>query len=199
MRLQNAVKEWAGVVKAIGDGEQLIIVRRYEPRSQDLFLYPTFNYYNSDKGNREGFDAKFQTPFRDLAWTVGKKAMERGQSECLVDVSYWVHVNQIISIEDHSVWKKLSKFYIWSPEHVENYAKGSRTGNVLLWILRAYKFAEPIVIGRIAQGGPPDFYKHHEEISTDKSKPVLNDTEFEKRESEIIKVCGGQKVLAGKK
>jgi restriction system protein len=199
MRLQNAVKEWAGVVNAIGTGEQLIIVRRYEPRSRDLFLYPTFNYYNSEKANREGFDAKFQAPFRDSAWSAGKHAMERGQAECLVDISYWVHVDQVINIEDHSVWKKLSKFYIWSPEHVESYAKGSRTGNVLLWILRAHKFAEPIVIGRIAQGGPPDFYKHHEEISTDKSKPVLADAEFDKRVAEILKVCGAQKALTGQK
>lgn len=194
MGLQNAVKEWAGVVNKIGTGEHLLIVRRYDPRTRDLFLYPTFNYYISEKGNREEFDAKFQTPFREAAWVAGKHAMERGQGEWLVDISHWVHVAQVINITDHSVWKKLSKFYIWSPEHVETYAKGSRTGNVLLWILRAYAFADPIAIGRIAQGGPPDFYKHHEEISTDKSKPVLADAEFDKRLTEILKVCNAEKV-----
>ncbi len=197
MRLQHAVKEWAGVVNAIGAGEQLIIVRRYEPRSRDLFLYPTFNYYNAEKSNREGFNTKFQTSFCESAWTSGKEAMERGQNECLVNVSYWVHVSHVVSINDHSVWKKLSRFYIWTPEHVETYAKGSRTGNVLLWVLRAHKFAKPFDIGRIAQGGPPDFYKHHEEISADGSKPVIADADFNKKESEILKICSGQKVVAG--
>ncbi len=195
MHLQQAVKEWAGVVNALGAGEQLIIVRRYEPRVRDLMLYPTFNYYNSGRSDRAAFDEKFQAPHREKAWTAGEHAMERGQKECLVDVSYWEHVDEVVSIADHSLWKKLSSSYVWSVPHVDSYARGSKTGNVYMWLLRVYKFPKTVVFGRIAQGGPPDFYKHHEEIDTAGSKPVVSDADYDKARSEILKIVQGQKIL----
>lgn len=195
MRLQLGVKEWAGVVKSAGSGDQLIIVRRYDPRAKELFYYPTFNYYNSEKNNRESFDEKFQSAFRDSAWEAGKLALERGQKECLVDVDYWAEVKHIVSIDEKFSWKKLKDFYIWSPEHVEKYAQGSRTGSVLLWVMRTYKFPKTVVLGRIAQGGPPDFYKAQIEIDTAGSKPVLSEDEFKTKESAILKATEGQKKL----
>ena len=190
MGIQNAVKEWAGVVNALGEGNQLVIVRRYPPRTNDLLLYPTFNYYNSHKTERASFDEKFQPAFSERAWIAGKYAMERGQKECLVDVDYWAHVDEVLSVQDQTPWKLLSPFFIWSSEHVENYAKGSKTGNVLLWILRVQKLPKTLVLGRIAQGGPPDFYKHHETIDTTGSKPVLRDAEYEERKAQILKITG---------
>ena len=67
-----------------------------------------------------------------------------------------------------------------------------RTGNVLMWILHVHKLPKTLVLGRIAQGGPPDFYKHNETIDTTGSQPVLRDSEYAERKAQILKIAGKQ-------
>ena len=91
---------------------------------------------------------------------------------------------------------KLHSFYIWSPEHVDSYGRGSKTGSTMLWILRAYKFPETLVLGRLSGGGPPDFYKHDEEIDTKNSREVLSEKDYIERKDAILNVVKGQRVVS---
>ena len=53
MKLKNnkALKEWATIVKALGEGKQTILIRKGELKStyDEFFLYPTFTAQTKDK------------------------------------------------------------------------------------------------------------------------------------------------------
>jgi len=181
MSLALALREWSGVVEALGNGDQTVMVRGYPARYPAFFLYPTFSYYTSTKAKPESFNEKFQPKYLKLARESAEDTRKLADS-LLVHFKYYAEVDEVIPIEESKTWDRLEPYFIWSTEHVKGYA----TTSTFLWILRVHRLPETIVIGRNAGGGPPTFYKHSEEISTDGSRPVLVDSEYAKLKSGIL-------------
>lgn len=72
----------------------------------------------------------------------------------------------------------ISKFHIWTNEHVKSYL-GS--GKAYIWVLRVYELKKPVMVDR-TKGLL--YANTLEEVSLDGIKPVLTD-EFSKIVSEI--------------
>ena len=193
MGVSKGLKEWSAVVEAIGNGEQTVLVRSYEPPAE-FFLYPTFSYYSTEINNQERFQSKFQKSAWSFAWNCGKRTTERAKEDMLVDIEYFVRADETLRLTASSNWKGIASEFIWSVEHVQNYASRTRDGVVYLWIVRAFRLREPVVIGRIAQGGPPHFYQHSAEIDVTGAVPILMEEKYSERKRGIIEKCKLAKV-----
>jgi hypothetical protein len=183
MALSLALREWSAVVEALGQGQQTVMVRSYPPRYGAFFLYPTFSFYTSTKAKPESFDEKFQPQYRKMARQSAELTAKRA-GNLLVDFNYYAEIDEVVAIQNGITWERLKPYFIWSVDHIKHYA----TSSTFLWIVRIHQLPKTVVIGRSAGGGPPTFYKHADEISTDGSTPVLSDAQYGKLKAEIIKL-----------
>lgn len=181
MGLSIALREWSAVVDALGHGTQTVMVRSFIPKSPRFFLYPTYSFYTSAKTRPQCFDEKFQPQYLDKARISAEKTLLRAH-DLLVDFNYYAEFDDAVSVEDQSAWKRLEPFYIWSFDHIRQYA----TSTAFVWIVRVYRLPQTLVISRKPGGGPPTFYNHSNELCIEGSAPVLTDTQFEQMRSQII-------------
>lgn len=186
MGLKVGLKEWSAVTEALGSGEQTILVHAVEPKHQEFFLYPTFNFANDP----QKFPDRFQSKYLAMAKKSGEETTKRGKEELLVDIKYFAHIEKTVQIDSPKIWKQLEPYFIWKSEHVNQYAQATKKGCASLWIVRVFKFPAPIVIGRWSMGGPPDYYRQEEEISTKGGSPILPDADFTKTKNEILQIVG---------
>jgi hypothetical protein len=56
----RALKEWAAIVEAIGQGKQAILLRKYAP-AREFFLYPTYEF-----ARPEDYLESFQPQYREF-------------------------------------------------------------------------------------------------------------------------------------
>ncbi len=185
MSTRAAVKEWSGVIDALGQGRQTVLVRKTLPPSDTFFLYPTFTYCNVYESNPQSFNEKLKVEFQESALRSGQQTRVRAQSACLVDFGYFAKIEKVIEVTDWSVLAALSPFYIWTEKHVLEYANQAKN-SCYVWIIRVYKLNKPIEIGRISQGGPPSVYHHHEPLSVENAFAVLSDSVFNNTKKEIL-------------
>ncbi len=187
MSTDRGIKEWSAVIEAMGEGKQSLLARIYEPPFNELLLYPTYNFYGSNKSRPERFDAMFQESYRSMAREAGAHAMERAQKDGIVDIRFFARVDQTLQVKDNRVWERLKPYFIWSPEHVAEYGKTSKIGFVWIWLCRIYEFNKPLEIGRVS-ALPPNSYRHFEQVKTENAKPVLSDADYNEIKSEVVRI-----------
>lgn len=182
-----ALREWAGVIDAMGNGTQTIMVRSFVPKHNIFFLYPTYSYYTAKKHIPALFESKFQQQYLQLA----KDSAERTSAQAkdfLGEFKYFAEVEQVIGLKKSLNFSKLEPFMIWSADHLAEYAQSNN--QLFLWLLRIYKLENTITIGRAAAGGPPTYYHHPVPLSTDESKPVLPEDKFQEVSKKILSIVG---------
>lgn len=188
MGISKGIKEWSCVIDAMGRGEQTLMIRKGTVYPEFL-LYPTYSYFVTHfKDDKLGL--ALQERFVKSAAESGEITRQRAQKDLLVNIDYYAVADKVLPISDNKILARLKDHYIWNPEHVESYAKTSRTGTVYLWLLRVYKLPKTEVVGRLKQGGIPDLYRHPEEVSTTGSIPVLDDATFTKERDTILHLVG---------
>lgn len=195
MATDRGIKEWSAVINAMGEGKQSLLIRIYEPATDELLLYPTFNFYGSNKNRPEIFDNMFQESFRKKAREAGERTMERAHKDGIVDIDFFARIDQVYTIhpnQSNRVWERMAPYFVWSWKHVADYAKTSRYDAVWLWLCRVYRFNKPLEIGR-SSALPPNSYRHFEQVNTSNARPVLSDADFERVKSEIVHIIDSSK------
>lgn len=193
MATDRGIKEWSAVVNAMGQGKQSLLVRIYEPPTTELLLYPTFNFYGSNKNRPEIFDSMFQEPYRKQAREAGARTMERAHNDGIVDIELFARIDQVIPVQDKRAWERLTPYFIWSAKHVADYAKSSKYDAAWIWLCRVYRFNTPLEIGR-SSALPPNSYRHFEQVDTKQARPVLSDADFDSLRSDVLRIVESGKL-----
>jgi len=181
MGLSTSIREWSAVIDALGNGTQCVMVRTFVPKYQNFLLYPTYSFFQSQR-RPEAFNQLFQPQHVDFARASGQETQQLAQTGH-IHLKYFVTVKQCLQTPTKSdTWKILKDCFIWSPEHIQSHVK-NKTGYI--WLLRAYKLSEPIILERTPTGGPLTWYQHDQSWTLTGAKPVLNDNDFKCRETHI--------------
>ena len=180
-RNDKAVKEWATVVKALGEGKQIVLVRKRELKStyDEFFLYPTFTGQSKGK-----FKDKFLS---DFDATVAA----RKQGKVLIE--FYAHIQEVHEIKDSKNLLNMDRYYVWTSSHVEDYFQKTKDKKVYVIILRVFRLIKPELIelpigARWYRG--MSWVNLPKPISTERRIPVLKDAEFKKVVESIKQIIG---------
>lgn len=137
-----AYKEWAAVVQALLEGEQILDVRKggiredgrhFSVQATRLWLYPTFEHQR----------AELLKPAY-ARWIDSVAGDPQGPGDFVV--SGWADVVGAATTSDPEVLEKLDGKVIWSREYVETRFKWKRRDPLWILALRVHRLIEPIAV-----------------------------------------------------
>ncbi len=181
-----ALKEWAVAIKALGEGKQIITVRKgglYEEtrdfrlENDTFYLYPTYEHQKPEMVKP--------------AYHPDLEATLKGWSpdNTTVRIDYFAHVTDDVELMDEARLRALDPYHIWSDNFAEVRLHWKKKNPLHILFARVYKLNEPFEI-EIA-----DAYKgckswHHLLASVPQTgfAPVLSDAEYEAKRAEIMQL-----------
>ena len=152
-----AIKEWAVTIRALSEGEQLLIFRSdgenedFALEHQRFFLFPTFEHDRNDvvrgahvpelrRALEEGVWPDGDPPISALTQPGGIEQPDR------VRVRAWAEVAGQYTITNQRAISELSPFYIWTPDYAQK-RLGWRRGTPLhVTLLRTHRIPRPVTI-----------------------------------------------------
>lgn len=168
--ITKCINEWNATIEALGQGKQIILIRKYNTTLKEFLLYPTISYANKDNV----LDS-FQEDYKDF---VKDNLLPNGENRTY-EVRYYAKVEEVIEKSSSRIGA-FNKFHIWTRDHVRSYLGKSQAK---IWILRVYKLDKPQYLKR--SNGM--LYANVESPVKLEGTPVIPDDEFNKLKEDILK------------
>lgn len=111
METSKCINEWNAIIEALGQGKQTILIRKYRTLQNDFLFHPTFSYTQKDD-YLQSFQKKNMKFVEDNA--LPKKDGNK------TEIKYYAKVEKIIERSSNRIGG-LSKYHIWTNEHVKSY------------------------------------------------------------------------------
>ncbi len=179
-----AFKEWAVVVDALGQGEQVLILRKggiREERGQfqvdhrEFWLFPT-QYHEAE----HSIIPSKRPRLRDMAAAAPKEA---------VDIEYYAVADSVIQITGSEVLKRLQGRHIWSEQILQERFQFGREPGLHALLTRVYRRPAPERFAmRESYGGCKSWVELERALPTESLTPVLPDVEYSARREEILEM-----------
>lgn len=163
--MKKSLKEWNAVIEALGHGKQSLLVRKNKTLIDEFFLYPTVSYALKDD-----YLDHFQDRYKDFVVDNSLPLIVNNK----VEIKYLAKVEEIKKVSTKKM-VSLSNHYIWTTDHVKNYLDNK---NGYIWLLRVYELDEPFMAYTKPQA--ITFGLLTKDYPTNYSKPVLNESDFNK-------------------
>jgi hypothetical protein len=179
-----AFKEWAVVVDALGQGEQVLILRKGGIREQrgqfqvdhrEFWLFPT-QYHEAE---RSIIPSK-RPRLRDMAAAAPKDA---------VDIEYYAVADSVIQITAPEVLKRLQGRHIWSEQILQERFQFGREPGLHALLTRVYRRPAPDRFAmRESYGGCKSWVELERALPTESLTPVLPDVEYSAHRKEMLEM-----------
>lgn len=179
-----SLKEWAVAVKALGEGEQIITIRKgglYEETREfrlenNLFyLYPTYEHQKRDMvkpAYHHLLDATL------AGWL---------SDQTTVSIEYFVKVTDDVELMDEAKLRALSPHHIWTDNFADVRLHWKKKQPLHILFVRMYRLAQPIVIPiEAAYQGCKSWHDLLADLPRSGFAPVLADEEFARKKAEIL-------------
>ena len=194
-----AFKEWAVTVRALGEGEQLLTLRKggireehkhFEIEHDRFFLYPTFDHQRSDLV-RASHRPELERALEEGVWPDGEPppgAISRDggivQPE-RVRIRAWAEVAASYLITDARSIDALSPFHVWTADYAAKRLAWKRRHPLHVMLLRTYRIPRPVTVRvREEYRGCRSWLELHRQLPFE-GTPVLSDEEFERAAEQI--------------
>jgi hypothetical protein len=171
--LQIALKEWATVIHALENGQQMILLRKggvsetagqFELEHRQFLLFPTFVHQNLPM-LKPAFHERFE-PF-----DTEPHAVRLSAAGVITDIIELKHRGQMEAIDDQHVWTAplLDMRFNYKPEKP-----------LYLMLVRAYRLVDPASITNTpAYAGCKSWVPLDQEVATGGALPVLDDVKYD--------------------
>ncbi len=176
-----AFKEWAVVVEALGEGEQILILRKggiREPRGQfdvphrEFWLFPT-QYHEAERA----IIPSKRPALCDIAARATKD---------FVDIRFYAVADPVLKISDPAQLQRLQGRHIWNETVLQERFQFGREEGLHALRVRAYRLPSPERFPmRDSYGGCKSWVELERAISTADLTPVLTDAAFNTQRDEI--------------
>ncbi len=187
-RSQKALKEWACVVKALGEGKQILLLRKggiaekggeFQMEEPEFFLFPTFEHQDKTKLKLEAQGLVDESQEQADLW-VGK-----------VGLICYAEVTEVFQVRKLEPLSRLAPYHIWSEAMVGEKFQWHPDEPIYVPLLRVYRLQSALLVDYLDRyGGCKSWVEFDRSIPTGGAKPVLNDREFQLQEERIRSVVG---------
>ena len=182
-----AFKEWAVVMSALGDGRQIIILRKggiHEKRGgftvehREFFLFPTFFHQQNDQVVPEAR--------QDLG-----AAQAEAKPGGVVPIRFYATAELVAEVDDAARIKALSGLHIWTDKTIEDrYEWGCKQGIFLIGV-RVHRLPAAQQVPMLeSYGGCKSWVELAQPIPTTGAQPVLDDAAFQSKLDRVRAALG---------
>jgi hypothetical protein len=143
-----ALKEWAAIVHALLEGEQVIDVRKgglredgrhFEVSSRRLWLYPTAEHQRAEL---------LKPAYRH--WVDLATASPVGES---ITIAGWADVTDVATISEPEHLEAIASKLIWTDDYASSRLKWKQRDPLWVLVLRAHRLDEPITVPWVEEYG----------------------------------------------
>jgi hypothetical protein len=170
------LKEWAVVVHALLEGEQIVDLRKgglreegrhFEVPARRLWLYPTAEHQRSEL---------LKPAYRH--WIDLADAAPVGQP---ITLSGWAEITDVGTITEPEHLAALDSKSVWSDEYAQSRLKWKKRDPLWVLVLRVHRMHEPVTVAwQDAYGGCTSWVSLERlpDLASVASDPVLSDVAF---------------------
>lgn len=176
----RAFKEWASVCRALGQGRQVLILRKggiaegprgFEVTDQQFFLYPTYLHQSAS-----GVIPEWRGVFESCV----------DPSPGKVSIAHYAIVSSWVRVRTLEKLRALKGQHVWSDEVVEERFRRWEDESVVALMVRIYALPKAVVLPALeSYAGCKSWLALAEQVSLEGAAPVLDDAAFEKKLAEI--------------
>ncbi len=177
--LNVALKEWASVCTALGDGRQIILLRKggiyesageFEIEHRQFLLFPTYLHQNAEmlkSGEHPALNPINAEPAK-------------------IAISLAGEITDIIPMTNRQAMDALDNEHIWTSKLIDMRFNYRPENPLYLLLVRAYKLAKPVTIDNTpAYAGCKSWVPLDRAVETKDATPILDDSEYSQRTQTI--------------
>ena len=181
-KCQMALKEWATTCEAIGNGEQILLLRKggihedgkdFRVIHREFLLYPTYEHQKADLLRPE-----HQPSLADL--------LERPRDDKQITFTHFARAEEVLELEDQGKVDDLAPHYIWTTDYAQSRLRWKPMLPLSVMLLRVYRLEAPVTVPWIPEyGGCTSWVEVLADVPLGRLEPVLSDSEFQRQVDEI--------------
>ena len=173
-----ALKEWAVAVKALGRGEQTLILRKGGIHRDDrdfrlvhpeFLLFPTYLHQKAELIKPDHYEALRETVDEDDAPGV-------------VELGYFCQVVEKFELRDESALDAITDHHIWTDDYAHTRLHWRPKQPLTVALLRVFKLQQARTLPVLDEySGCKSWVELGQEVSLGTMEPVMADDEFERQ------------------
>ncbi len=179
---KHALKEWAVAIKAIDEGQQIVLLRKggirekeFKVEHENFLLYPTYEHQKEDLLKPEYSDSLKET----LVEWEGPEGEE-------VKLTHWVRVTHVFEVMDTDKVAAISPYFMWTDDYAEKRLHWRPKKPLEILLIRAYRLLEPQPLHIEPHFvGCKSWIDLESPVPMTALTPVLTDEEYEAKVKEI--------------
>jgi hypothetical protein len=181
-RCQIALKEWAITVRALAEGQQILLLRKggiHEQGKDFRVIHPEFLLHPTYEHQREDL----LKPEHHSAFTQLLSDSPRNET---ITFSHWAKVEEVIEVEEQEKVDDLSPHHIWTQAYAQSRLHWKPMLPLSVMLLRVYRMEQPVSVPFLPEyGGCTSWVDIISRINLGNLQPVLTDQEFQRQVDEI--------------
>ena len=181
-KCQMALKEWAITCEAIGNGDQILLLRKggihedgkdFRVIHREFLLYPTYEHQKADLLRPE-----HQPALADL--------LERPRDDKQITFTHFARAEEVLELEEQEKVDDLAPHYIWTTGYAHSRLRWKPMLPLSVMLLRAYRLGAPVTVPWITEySGCTSWVEVLKDVPLGRLEPVLSDSEFQRQVDEI--------------
>lgn len=181
-----AFKEWAVVVRALGSGRQILILRKggireetgeFQMEHNEFFLFPTYEHQNKEDLKPEAH--------QDLDLVLQEKPNSN-----FIPIQYCAKVMGSIEVKDEKELELFRSFHIWSDEAIRKRFYYGRKKGLFVIAVRVFQLPSLQNLELTSDyAGCKSWVNLKESLATTGAQPVLPEPAFSQQWEAISALC----------
>lgn len=178
----TALKEWAVAVKALGEGRQVLLVRKggvgeetrdFRVRKDRFLLFPTLEHQRP-----ELLQPAFQPDLQAM--------LARPRPAGKIPIDTFAELTNVFEVTERWQVEALTEHYCWSLAYAEERLRWRPRKPLLVMAVRAYLLPEPVwIASRNEYGGCKSWVELANDVPIDGRRPAIDDAEYGARIASI--------------
>ncbi len=184
---QMALKEWAVTVRALAQGEQVLLLRKggiHESGKDFRVIHPEFLLYPTYEHQREDL-------LKDEHQSSLSNILAEPRQEGRISFSHWARVEETVEVSQQDKVDDLSPYHIWTTDYAQSRLRWKPMLPLSVLLLRVYSLEQPVSVPFLPEyQGCTSWVEVLDTVALGHLQPVLSDEAFQ-RQVDKIRGCLG--------